>query len=691
MSELDYKEQLTRLIQRAMTGKSDDASYSREYLWNRYLMRKYGPSAKVNKERDNHSQYVTGEVQEAVTWALPQIIDSLLGGYEIVRLVPHTKEDEPLAELEGWIINHMIRQANHGRSVVALRNIVKDACIIGTAYGKVWVEETTDQSMKRSAYVGQEQFLQLMAGQEAGLVEIHKAESRPGPEGQRLYTVHWRQLTAGQPVLRISGVPPEEVFYDPDWTTLETRDAEWIIHRQRKTMSDLDSMGIDPALIDRVNLVDESGRDEWDSERQNREIYGDFDSFDALERGEKTVYLHEIWGNLDKDGQGKRRRHVMMVGDQILSDEEDSLCNLFALSPDPNPHLHLGLGYGDKITPLQERSTALWRQLLDNVYSQNSFKVLVYGNAIDNQRNAETALGNPETPIVKVNVPPQQAAMPLAIPSLVEKLLPVIEQARDAGLIRSGVSHISDADPEVLQRAQTGTAAAAAERRSRVLVDTIRMIAETGWIPMASIVRTLCLRTPGLVPTSLYRGGQWVHVDLSQWVNRDMQIEAGLGYSTQETQKTAMQTMFEYLEPLMGQGLVGPEHLHAMAAGLLSSMGEMLPDKYLYNPHDPQWQQGQAQKAQAAQAAQAKQDDIMERTVAVQEQKNSVDSNIGHRRLDLEEEKIDLEKLKLASTLPKEEAETIMTDAKTDLLAAQAVKTEAEAVEIEEGENGEAG
>lgn len=598
MSDQQLTGFLGRKIYQAMNDEDGDLSDTRSELFNRYYGDLYG------NERDGYSKFTTREVLEAVEWAMPALMRIFVGSDRVVSFDAVGPDDEAAAAQETDVVNHKILKANGGDGFIAIHDFVKDALMYPTAYVKAWVEEE-ESSVTRSLTGIDSVGLGMLMEREG--IEVLEQDSRtetvpmevPSPLNPaetmtqitpvELFDIKYRETTT-QNVLRIMGVPGEEALVDNDLVTINLDHADFVCHRVRKSYTQLVNEGYDPEELDDVGSYEDY---QWNDERTNRLFYEDEDP-DAEDEDDDSMrrfWVHECFVQVDYDGTGVAQfRRIVLIGAKVFENEETDYQPLTAMSSILVPHKHNGLSLAQLVSDLQELSTTLTRQLLDNIYKLNVRKKFFSEDALLEDGSTMDAMLNTQSEFIPVRGDATRAVFADQTPSILNEILPVIQHVQQSTSLRSGVAPENNVDPDVLQSTTMGAFMGAMEKAGERVEMIARIMAETGMKQLFRKVRQLCRMHPDIATTIKLRG-QWIPVDPQGWQDRtDMTVNVGLGFNSKQTMIGLLQQLLEIQQQAAGSGLADEKNVYNTLKKLVESAGVGAVEQYFKDPSAPDWQ-----------------------------------------------------------------------------------------------------
>lgn len=595
----DIRSFIGRKVHSALNDEDGDLSETREQALKRYQGDLYGT------ERDGYSKFTTREVFETIEWVMPSLLRVFCSGDKVVAFDAVGPEDEEQADQETDVVNYKVMKANGGDGFLAIHNWFKDTLMYPNGYIKVYVDETERVETEEYSEVLPETLAEWLEDED---VEIVSQESKmiviPMPEGPvpvEAFDIELKR-TIREKKLKVDSVPPEQVLVDNDCLSPNLDDnADFICHRVRKSYTQLVNEGFDQSKLDEVGSIEDYS---WNDETTSRLFYEDEDP-DAQDDDDESMrefWVHEVYCNLDVDGDGIGEfRKIVMVGGEIFENEEVSYQPLISLSSIIMTHKHTGMSYTDVTQDLQELKTTLTRQLLDNIYRINVRRKYINERSVLDDGTTMDAMLNIQAEWIPVQGSPHDAIVPETVQSVIGDLLPVIQHFDDRQSMRTGVSPNNALDPNVLQESTMGAFMAGMEKASERVEMLVRVIAETGMKTLFRKVHQLNRMYPDMAQTVKLRG-QWISVDPGAWRERtDMSVNVGLGFNNkQQVVQMAIQ-LLQIQKEAMQIGMAGKEELFATVEKLINAISFGEATQYFVKPGSERDQMMQQQAAEAAQ------------------------------------------------------------------------------------------
>lgn len=565
MNDNELKAFLGRKIHDSLNDEGGEVSDVRKENFDYYMGEPFGT------ERDGHSSVVTRECLETVEWAASEILPAFVSGDRVVSFDAVGPEDEEQAQQETDVVNHLIMKQNDGYLVI--HNLVKSILIYPNAYVKAWMEEKEQVETETYTTLNLEELVTLDQQENFEFIESEQ-------EGE-YFSVKGRRITK-EPKLLIADSPAEEVLIDKDLVTLNLDDGDFVCHRRKRTFTDLRREGYSKADLDEVGTDDGY---QWNDERVNRLFY-DEESPDSGSDDDKSMrqfWVHECYVKVDYDGDGlAESRRIVMIGDKIFENEEDSYQPFCAGASIPIPGKHIGLSMLELTKDIQLINSTLNRNLLDNTYRINNNRKYVGEGALVDGGLTMDALLDATNEYIPVRDP--MAIQPDATIPILADILPVIQHWTELRRMRTGVDYNMQMDSDVLQNTTAGAFMGALERSSKRIEAYTRTIAETVIKQLMRKVHRLC-RQHLQKEVALKIRGQWVSVNPSEWRDREnLTVNVGLGTGSKDKKIGMLVNLLNIQKEAMQIDLAAPQHIYNTLEQLIEASDLKTVERYFSNP-----------------------------------------------------------------------------------------------------------
>ena len=530
------------------TETTDDRQQALEY----YMREPYG------NEVEGKSQIVTGEVAEVVDGALPQLMRVFTSADDAVVFEPVNQGDEEAADQATKYVNHIFYKDNNGFEI--MHDWMKDALLQKVGVVKAYWEDKTDVTKEKYYGLNDDELAMIAQDEEVEIVEqdstiVQEAMFDPmtGMEVSPALSSHdvkvKRSVDKGKVV--VENVPPEEFLISKRARTIA--DAPFVAHRKMVTRSELIAMGYDE---DTVMSLPTGDALEFSPERIARYTRGEQPS--DMDSDDETMQLVEyfecyIKTDYDDDGIAEMRR-VCYSGHEILHNEECDYVPFHSICPIPIPHKFYGHSLADRAMDLQLIKSTITRQMLDNLYLTNNYRV----GAVEGQVNLDDLLTSTAGGVVRMKN--ANAIVPMTVQSNAGQSFPMLQYLDEIQAKRSGVSDASQGlNPDVLQNV-TATAVSAMQSAAQGKLELIaRIFADTGVSSLfKGILHLVCKYQQK--ERILRINNKYVPFDPREWnTEYNITVNVGLGTGSKQEQLATMQMILDKQEQIITQyGLANP-------------------------------------------------------------------------------------------------------------------------------------
>jgi hypothetical protein len=474
----------------------------------------------------------------------------------------------------------------------------------------------------------------------------------------------------------VENVPPEEFLISKRARTIQ--DSPFVAHRRMMTRSELVAMGFDKSVVDSLESGDTL---EFSPDRIARYSRGEQpNSMGSQDQSMEVVEVYECYIKVDYNNDGiAELRRVVYASNEVLEDEECDYIPFHSLCPIPIPHKFYGQSLADRALDLQLIKSTVLRQMLDNLYLTNNYRV----GAVEGQVNLDDLLTSTAGGVVRLKNP--NALVPLTVASTTQGSFPMLEYLDGVQSRRTGVSDSQNGiDPNVLQNVTAAAVSAMSQASAGKLELIARIFAETGVKSLFKGILTLLCKYED--KEKLVRlNGKYVSFNPREWNNQyNVSINVGLGTGTRQEQLTTMQMILQKQEQIIQTyGLSNPlvnlmQYRNTLAkfinmAGFKDAtqfMNEITPEQ------NEQLSQPQPEKPDANVQA-------TELLVQVEREKAQLKAQTDAAKLDLEREQMQLENARKALELQQQELK------QNTELALKQLKIESDAANQAEKNRGE--
>jgi hypothetical protein len=570
MNQISLKSLLEAEIDGAIGYLQTETTEQRTRSLEYYLRYPYG------NEVEGRSQIVTGEVAEVIDGAIPQLIRIFTASDDIIRYEPVGPGDEQGANQATDYSNWVFYKDNPGFAI--LHDWFKDALLEKVGVVKAYWDNRIDVIKETYENLSDAELALLLQDgtreiieQETFVTQITNIDGTPaiGMDGVQITQVSYnvkvkKKNQVGR--VAIQNIPPEEFLISKKATTIQ--DSPFVAHRRLMPRSDLVAMGFPEEVVRDLPAYDDLS---FSPERVARYSEGEQPSQDeSLDPTMQDVEVYECYIRADRDGDGLAELlQVWYAGSEILEETETDYIPFHSLCPIPVPHKFYGLSLADKVMDLQLQKSTITRQMLDNLYLTNNYRV----GAVDGQVNLDDLISPTPGGVIRMKNP--NAVVPMAVQPVANQAFPMLEYLDAVQAKRTGVSDATQGlDPNVLQNV-TATAVAAFQNASAGKMELIaRNFAETGVKSLfKGILQLLCKYQDK--PRIIRMRGQYIQMDPREWSNQyDVSISVGLGTGNKQEQMAMLAMILDKQERILQQ--FGPANPLVTVGQYRETLGRMI-------------------------------------------------------------------------------------------------------------------
>lgn len=575
-----------------ITGEiSNDRAEAMDYYYGE-------PVGKLYQPNSDRSSVIITTLRDTVEWMMPQLMRMFAQPDKVAEFQAVGAEDEEAADQETQAINHIFWRQNEG--FLVLYTWFKDALLQKNGTVKYWITETEERDREEYDGLTDMALAELEADDELEAIE-HEPSEIQSVDGQRLHHVVFERKSLKKSIC-IENIPPEQFLISDDARSLDvqTKRPRMVGHHCDKTADELREMGFEDAAIEQMMKGDDEA-ERYDEEWTSRYNYADEQQIltggtDYAHESQRRTTLYELYMDLDRDGDGfAELLKVYVAGDYIEAEEADHV-PFACLTPYINPHKHHGLSQHDMVRDLQEISTQVFRNVLDNLVLTNNTRP-VANERIDLDSLLATAPGAPI--YVEDKMPVGEAITPFAPPPMWKDGLTLLEYVDQVRKDRTGIGdETMGLDPQTLANVNTGVMLEAIEAARGKIELVARIFAETGIKWLFRGVHELARKSYDQ-ELRYELSGQYVAVSPQQWRKRtDITVSVGTATGSQQRELAALAQIGETQARMVEAGGLGvtvlPHHIYRTAKLQAENLGQKDGDQFFLNPLsriDPQVQQ----------------------------------------------------------------------------------------------------
>jgi hypothetical protein len=539
---------------------------------------------KDNTDQPNRSSFVSTDVRDAVMMMLPSLV-RLFGASEApVALVPRNETEVDTADQATDYVNYTFWNDNPG--FLILYGAIKDALTVKAGFVKWWSDTETEKQTKTFENIGADQIQMLiMEDPSAKVLDLGQPIQQPAPMPQMqpppgppgaipgvgppggqpqppgsppgmappppppIYDKVVIQFEKSKPLIRVAGVPPEEMRLDRYARTF--KDSRIIGHERIIPVDELVAMGYDrDDCLEHIQTSDSAFTSEPQLRNPGR--------FMGTRLGDGVKY-GEWYIKADKDGDGfPELRYICTFGEEreIMSDEPANRVKFALFSCDPTSHTIIGESLADYTEDIQRIKTNMMRAILDSAAESINPKTVINELMVD----VDDALNDDLGAVIRTRGDPGQTVMFTSTPFLGQQALPVVQMLNEVLQRRTGLSDAAKGlDPKALQSStMIGVEAVinGAQERTELVA---RVLCETGFKDLfVGLYNEIC-ENPNQKRTLKIRG-KFVPYDTGTFdASMAVEVNANLGKGSDMTRMLALNQIKQDQQLVVSQyGLQNP-------------------------------------------------------------------------------------------------------------------------------------
>lgn len=580
-------DQLKKIIEaeiaNAGSGKDDIIDAERRDALKYYL-------GNMSKPDEGRSGVVSTDVADAIEWIMPELMKAFTQNNEVVTFDPTSANDIKQAEIESRFVYDTLMKKNNG--FLILHTAFKDALMQKNGFFKCHYLKEDRVTYESYEQITDPELQMLLADDNVEATGL----TTEVIDGINVHSVNIKRVELKGSVC-LSVVPPEDMRIYRRHNSVDLSLCRFVSQAMSMTRSDLVKQGYDRDVIYSIKQAESSM--EQDSRRSYRFNYqnenvGPIDNSPSIAPENDLLDVTEAFMFLDMDDDGIAEYvKITYVGDdkviEVLDIEEVEDNPFTSITAIIMSHKLFGLSIYDRLKELQDIKTAMWRNMLDNMYLQNNQRTIVMENMV----NLDDLLNVRPGGIIRAKsleaVKPFQTA-PLS--SDIYTMMNYVDQVRSGrvGVSPEGSIHDSamgDAvGSEGLQNLLT--------QKEELVGLMVRVLAETGVKTICLKIRDLLVSNQDLIEDYEFRG-EWLKIQPSRWSARtNTTIRVGTGSGNRKEQAAVLSQVLAFQTQIVaqpGQSLVTPNQVFAALNDLLKASGMPGAAAYFLDPNSPEGQQ----------------------------------------------------------------------------------------------------
>ena len=570
-----------------------------EIVTERELNLDYYLTRPTGDEREGFSQVQDSTVYDTIESMLPSLVKIFTSGDEIVSFAPMQQADEQTAKQQTDGVNYVVTKENPWFQICY--TWLKDGLIQKNGIVKTYWED--DPKITTESYTGltdiEVQYLLSpegpdeieVTGRDSYNMENGLPAQAPSPDQNDplgllapgiLHDIEIKR-TEKRGKVHIQNIPPEHFIISRGATCIAT--ARFTGHKERKTISDLRSMGISEEKLENISGSTEiSSSDEEYARWQDQDSMRDLSNSSPLDESMREVDLVEGYVRADMDGDGIAELHrVLVAGRDILLSEKWDENPFESFTPIPLPHQFFGRAIADISRPTQDIKRTIKRSMLDNFYQMNNGGFIYDRNA---QVDLDALINR--VPGFCVGANSTSAVVPMDARALPNTAYDLMELETSANEARTGQTRYNQGlDADSLNKTATGASIiqSAAQQRLELIA---RIFAETSVVPLFKKVAELMIKHQDKAKMVRLRD-KWVEVDPRSWnAEMDATINVGLSTSSKEMDVQRYMNALAVAEKVFPLGIIKPDGISKLVSRLFEAAGIKSPEEIVVDMTQPQ-------------------------------------------------------------------------------------------------------
>lgn len=536
---------------------------------------------------EGRSSVVSTDVADAIEWIMPEVMKAFTQNNEVVTFDPVGPDDRRQAQIESRYVYDILMKDNEG--FIALHEFFKDALLQKNGFFKIWYENEPCVTVENYTGLNPLEFGMLQQDPELKVTGMTERTHSDEHGTMQVYDVNVKR-TRHTGKIRIKCIAPDDMRINRMHDSVCLKDARFIAHAMTMTKSDLIEAGFDKEIVDSLPTESEEFRESknyrFSMQGENVAPYGG----NSKDPSMYTYDVSECYMRMDLDGDGIAERVKITVAGfdnptHILDIEEVEEWPFVSATAILMSHKLFGLSVYDRLKEIQEQKTAIWRNILDNMYLKNNQRTI----AVEGMVNLDDLLISRPGGIIRAKR--TDAVAPYVTPDLgsdVYRMVDYLDQVR-AG--RVGVSpEGSIADQSIGDAVGSEGVERLLNQKEELVGLMVRVFAETGIKPLMQMIRRLLMKHIDTTVDYEYHD-EWVQVAPKNWFQRNRTtVRVGTGSGNRQQQASALTAVLGYQEKLLanpGQALVTEANVFTALDDLAKVSGMPGAGAYFLDPDSP--------------------------------------------------------------------------------------------------------
>jgi hypothetical protein len=382
-------------------------------------------------------------------------------------------------------------------------------------------------------------------------------------------------------------VAPEEFRVNSDHSSPNLEGARFTCHETMVTASELIELGIPREVVEELSAYHGTNN----SEAMNRRFGQVTNPVNLTDDANKQIHFCDTWIMIDFDGDGvSELRHVWMANeDTILLNEYCDDHPFSSCSPIIVPHRWEGVSLHDRMKQIQDISTSIWRNILDNFYRANNNRTIV----VENQVNMDDLL-NPR-PSGAVRARNVEAVKPFPYQPIGVEAFQILEGLSRIRMERSGVGPEMMAEGMVIDNDTAHGVERLMSAKEKLVGLIIKNLGEIGVADIFKKLHANVIKHQNKCK-EIEINGRWLNIDPTKFRYREkVRVKVGLGAGDKIKHSSAVGKVLVNHQLLAETGMKGIlfnyKSTYNALIDELRFAGVKQPEQYYLDPDSPEAQQ----------------------------------------------------------------------------------------------------
>lgn len=549
---------------------------------------------------EGRSSVVSTDVADAIEWIMPEVMKAFTQNNEVVTFDPVGPNDRRQAQIESRYVYDILMKDNEG--FLALHEFFKDALMQKNGFFKVWYENEDCVTVENYTGLNPLELEMLLQDPELEVTGLTEKEFTDEHGTIMIADVNCKRTKTGGKI-KVKCIAPDDMRVNRMHGSVCLKDARFIAHAMIMTRSELLEAGFDKDIVDTLPTESEEFRESknyrFAMQGENIAPYGG----SSKDPSQYTYDVSECYMRMDLNGDGIAERVKITVAgfdnpSVVLDVEEVDEWPFISATAILMSHKLFGLSVYDRLKEIQEQKTAIWRNILDNMYLKNNQRTI----AVEGMVNLDDLLVSRPGGIIRAKR--TDAVAPYVTPDLgadVYRMVDYLDQVR-AG--RVGVSpEGSIADQSIGDAVGSEGVERLLSQKEELVGLMVRVFAETGIKPLMIRIRSLLMQHIDATADYEYHD-EWVQIAPQNWgVRNRTTVRVGTGSGNRQQQASALAAVLGYQEKILsqpGQALVTEANVFTALDDLAKVSGMPGAGAYFLDPDSPAGKENR-QKADASQ------------------------------------------------------------------------------------------